>query len=239
MISTKERWNIPEMMDSPRISKQLLHKNLKELDILNRYTGGHAITLQGVKKLVNEIKTFSIIDLGCGSGDTLKYIAQWARKKKFRLQFTGIDKNIYAIQYLKKNCNGFPEISGVVADYKEFLTSGPASDIYLCSLFCHHLDNESLIELFMNLKKRARVGFVINDLHRNVLAYYAAWIFTRLFNGSTLSKNDGPVSVLRAFTRKELEQLLTHAGIQNFSISWKWAFRYRVIVNNVIPVNIE
>jgi SAM-dependent methyltransferase len=239
MISTKKRWNIPEMMDSPRVNKKLLHKNLEELDFMNRYTGGHAITLQGVKTLVDKQKTYQITDLGCGSGDTLKYIAQWARKKKLRFQLTGIDKSIYAIQYLKKNCKGFPEVSGIVADYKDFLESAPQSDIYLCSLFCHHLDNESLIELLKSLKKHARVGFVINDLHRNIIAYYSVWILTRLLNGTVLSKNDGPVSVLRAFTRKELEQLLNKAGIQNFSISWKWAFRYRVIVNNVKPVNIE
>lgn len=232
MKTLEIRSNEPEMMDAPGIDRKLLNKNLEELDILNRYLGGHAVTLQGVKSLLDKKRrNYTIADLGCGSGDTLKHIARWSRKHKLKMRFIGVDKNIHAIKYLKKHCKGFPEISGVVMDYNEFLKSIPQVDIYLCSLFCHHLDNGQLRELF-NLLKQARLGFVINDLQRSRLAYYSVIAFTRLFNGSVLSKNDGPVSVLRAFTRKELEQLLKESGISNYSIEWKWAFRYRIVVRN-------
>lgn len=222
----------PELMDVPGVDRKLLNKNLAELDTLNRYFGGHAVTLQGVKSLLDKKRrNYTIADLGCGSGDTMKYIASWSRKHKLKMRFIGVDKNIHAIKYLKKHCKGYPEISGMAMDYNEFLQSFPQVDIYLCSLFCHHLDNSRLRELF-TLLKQARLGFVVNDLQRSRLAYYSAWAFTRLFNGSALSQNDGPVSVLRAFTRKELEQLLNEAGISNYSIEWKWAFRYRIIVRN-------
>jgi hypothetical protein len=43
-------------------------------------------------------------------------------------------------------------------------------------------------------------------------------------------KNDAPLSVLRAFSRDDLNTILTNAGIKNYQIRWRWAFRWQVIV---------
>ena len=229
MPNFSQRANLPEMMDDPQVDSKLLKKNLGELDILNRYLGGHAASLQGIKLLVEKQKLYTIVDLGCGSGDTLRYLARWARRKKVKIKFIGFDTNEHAIQYLREKCIGYPEITGVVKDYETFMKTSPEADIYLCSLFCHHLDNHQLVELFRALKK-ARVGFVINDLRRSKLAYYCSWLFTRLFNGTVLSKNDGPVSVLRAFKKEELEHLLWEAGCNHVNIKKRWLFRFLVVV---------
>lgn len=230
MVSFKTRSGQPEMMDAPDIPIQLLHKNLGELDILNRYLGGHSISIDGIKRLMTDRqKIYHIVDLGCGSGDVLKYIARWARSNKFQVKLTGIDRNPDAIKYLVKNCSGYPEITGVASDYKDFLETGPKIDIVHCALFCHHLNNNELLELFRYSKKYISDGFVINDLQRSSIAYYSVWFLTRLLRGSALSQHDGPVSVLRAFTRTELTILLQTAGLKEISIQWRWAFRYLVV----------
>ena len=60
-----------ELLDETNIQQDLLFKNLRELDILNRFTGGHAISLKGIKQLVTDhSKIYHIVDLGCGSGDS-------------------------------------------------------------------------------------------------------------------------------------------------------------------------
>jgi hypothetical protein len=46
-------------------------------------------------------------------------------------------------------------------------------------------------------------------------------------------KFDAPLSVLRGFSRREWIEILEEAGIKTYSIKWKWAFRWQVI----IPVN--
>jgi len=218
-------------MDDPDIPVGLLHKNLGELDSMNRYAGGHSISLSGIKRMVNDRhKIYHIADLGCGSGDVLKYIARWARINQYQVKLTGVDKSKDAIMYLSENCSGFDEISGVVSDYQHYLESAADIDIVHCSLFCHHLSDNELHDLFTKLKTKARLGFVINDLHRSPLAYYGVWFLTRLLNGTDLSKHDGPVSVLSAFKHSELDSLLRNAGLNEFSIQWKWAFRYLVLV---------
>lgn len=231
MVSFKGRSGQREMMDESDIPVNLLHQNLGELDILNRYLGGHSISMEGIKRLmVDRQKVYHIVDLGCGSGDVLKYMATWARANQYQVKLTGVDQNLHAIQYLFKNCSEYPEINGLVSDYKDYMETDPKIDIVHCSLFCHHLNNKELLELFRYLKSYVKVGFVLNDLQRNPISYYSVWFLTRLLNGSALSKHDGPISVLRAFTRTELEKLLRQAGLTEISIQWRWAFRFLVVV---------
>lgn len=231
-MNTKFRYrsNKKEMLDEANINQELLFKNLKELDILNRTTGGHAITLKGIKQLITDhTKNYHIVDLGCGSGDSLRVIADWARGNSFNVQLTGVDMNEDVIKYLAKHCTEYPEITGIASDYKDFLDRNTSIDIVHSSLFCHHLNENALIKLFTFFSEKVTTGFVINDLQRNWLAYYSAWLFTRLLNGTILAKKDGPLSVLRAFKISELKYMLEKANIKNYIIQKKRMYRFLVV----------
>ena len=181
----KYRSRQKELMDAPVISKKLLIRNLRELDFLNRKLGGHTITLQGIKQLVRlKDKQYHIADLGCGSGDTLKHIARWARTNGYKVKLTGIDINEDAIAFLKHHCREYSEITGIISDYRSFLQTAENIDIIHCSLFCHHLTDAELTELIRLLKSKVKVGFIINDLQRTWLAWFAVRIFTTVLNGS-------------------------------------------------------
>jgi hypothetical protein len=224
-----------EFLDLPGIPKELLFRNLHELDVLNRRLGGHFISLQGIKKLVTDKdKTYHIADLGCGSGDTMKYFADWARSAGYKVKLTGVDMNADAIEYLHGHCSNYKEIKGIISDYHHFLRITQNIDILHCSLFCHHLNDLELTELLRWANLNTQTGFVINDLQRNWLAYYSAWGFTRIFNGSLLAKNDGPISVLRGFKLSELENILTMAGIEKYSIKRKPGFRYLIVGKTMV-----
>jgi SAM-dependent methyltransferase len=219
-----------ELLDSSDIPRDLLYKNLKELAILNQKTGGHTISLKGVKQLITDRqKTYHIVDLGCGGGDSMKAIADWARLNNYRLRFTGVDMNPDAIEFLKIQCGNYPEIEGVISDYRNFLTHNTSIDIVHCSLFCHHLTDNELLELFGYFNQYVRTGFIINDLQRHWLTYYGAWLFTRLFNATELAKNDGPISVLRGFKFGELNALLKTAKLKNYVIQKRWLYRFLIV----------
>ena len=100
-----------ELLDAPNIPKELLFKNLRELDVVNRLLGGHAITLSGIKKLViDKTKTYRIVDIGCGGGDAMKQIAKWAKTNNFKVELIGVDMNADAIQFMKDECKEFSNI---------------------------------------------------------------------------------------------------------------------------------
>lgn len=226
----KYRSSEKELLDETNIQQDLLFKNLRELDILNRTIGGHATTLKGLKQLVtNHTKTYHIVDLGCGSGDSLRAIADWANENNFNVKLTGVDINANVIEYLGKHCSAYPEINGIASDYQEFLDQSTSVDIVHCSLFCHHLNEKELIRLFTYFGEKVKIGFIVNDLQRNRMAYYSAWFFTRLLNGTILAKNDGPVSVLRGFKVSELISVLEKANIKNYKIQKKRLFRILIV----------
>ena len=67
----------------------MLFQNLKELEFINKYLGGHSISIQGINEVViDRSKKYNIIDIGCGGGDSLKAIAAWSIDKNIKINFS-------------------------------------------------------------------------------------------------------------------------------------------------------
>ena len=228
MVNFAHRSYQSELLDRPDIPFEDIRRNMQELNFINTWLGGHAITLAGVKALVIPNKPMHICEIGCGGGDNLAAIQRWCHKQRIPAEFTGIDINPFCIEIA---ANRLPGIKLITADYKEAqLPVQP--DIIFSSLFCHHFNDREMVKQLQWMKANARRGFFINDLHRHRAAYYSIKVLTSLFSKSYLVKHDAPVSVARGFTRKEWMQFFSVAGIENFSIEWKWAFRWLIVSKN-------
>lgn len=223
-----------EIMDDLNCSGDVLHQTLRELDSINHFLGGNTVTLQGLNDLLkinNLNRSVHVIDIGCGSGEMLKQIAKHFRKTNPHSTFIGIDANQNIAQYAQQLVAKFPEISIIAEDILGDNFRVKKFDIALATLFLHHFPSSQLIDIFRNLKHQARIGIVINDLHRHWLAYYSIKLLTTLFSKSSMVKFDAPLSVLRGFTKKELIEILKQARIENYSLKWKWAFRWQLIIS--------
>ena len=226
----KQRSCQKELLDETDISKDLLYQNLKELEIINKYLGGHTISLKGFKKIMTDkLKLYNIFDIGCGGGDSLKSIAKWAEFGKYRIHLTGIDLKQDCIDYAKNNCVEFPEINFSQNDFRNAFSEKNKIDIVHASLFCHHFKENEIID-FIKLCDKNKAVFIINDLERNRIAYYSIKFLTRFFSKSLLVRNDAPLSVMRGFKKKDWQLMLQKAGIKNYLISNCWAFRHLIIV---------
>ena len=127
---------------------------------------------------------------------------------------------------------------GLLASCHPKTTSVEKPDILFSSLFCHHFKEDELILQLQWMQQNSKLGFFINDLQRNTIAYYAIKLLTGLFSKSYLVKHDAPLSVARGFIRKEWKELLNSAGIYNYTLQWKWAFRYLITVINDRPITV-
>ena len=130
----------------------------------------------------------------------------------------------------RKRTAPIPECRILVRDILDPKLRDMDPDIVVATLFIHHFSGERLVALLSRLHAYAGLGLVINDLHRHPVAWHAIGLLTRWFSKSEMVKNDAPLSVARGFTRKELEDVLKAAGISNYTIRWKWAFRWQVVV---------
>ena len=105
-------------------------------------------------------------------------------------------------------------------------------DIALCTLFLHHIRDDKLVSFLKTTTEKATIGIVVNDLHRHRLAYYLFKLIG-FFIKNEMVRRDGLTSILRAFKRKDLENIAKEINV-NFSIRWKWAFRYLFILKKDI-----
>lgn len=232
----KERSTQPELMDDLTLASEDLRQNLKELEIINQWLGGHDVVRNGLNQLLalpflasfpeNRLK---IADLGSGGGDTLRMVARWARQRKQPVELVGIDANAFMLSYSTHLSQEYPEISYRQADVFSPEFAQQEFDIVICSLFLHHFTDAALATLLAQLRQQTRVAVLINDLHRHPLAYYSIKGLTQLFSRSYLVKNDAPLSVRRAFTKVDWQRILAKAGIQQYQLRWKWAFRWQLV----------
>ena len=220
-----------EIMDDLGCKGEVVDQTLRELEFINRTLGGNQITLSGVNALIdkNQKGALEIIDLGCGGGDMLQLLANNLDKKNPKANFIGVDANPNIIDYAKEHII-HPRIrfSAVNILSPEFKTE--TFDIAIATLFFHHFSSEQLSNILRQLRAQTRIGIVINDLHRHPLAYYSIKLLTRIFSKSAMVKFDAPLSVLRGFSKKELKEILENAGIKNYTLSWRWAFRWKVMI---------
>lgn len=220
-----------ELLDRDDLPFEDIRLNMEELNVINTRLGGHAITLKGFKTLV-QYQLFqnpiSVMEIGCGGGDNLRVLKEWAIKKNIAINVTGVDINDACIAF----ANAQPRNAGmhfICADYKNVLLQ---QDVIFSSLFCHHFTDDELVTMLQWMQQHAKLGFFINDLHRHPLAYYSIKTLTQLFSKSYLVKNDAPLSVQRGFTRGEWQQLFQKAMLPNYTIRWQWAFRWLVTYRN-------
>jgi ubiquinone/menaquinone biosynthesis C-methylase UbiE len=117
---------------------------------------------------------------------------------------------------------------GVTGDALELPFPDASMDIVSCCLFLHHLEPPEVMRFLMEAIRVARVAVVINDLERNAIHHRLAQFYS-LRDPSSISRHDGPVSVRRAYTRRELISMLEKSG-RRFSIKRAYLFRLGVIV---------
>ncbi len=228
-----KRSNEKEFLDDFSCEGEALEQNLRELKFINKWLGGNNVTFSGLSKVLkntDSLAPIKIADLGCGGGDMLMLIAVYGRNRKRKFELTGVDANASIIEYAKENTKAFNEIEYTIANVFSEDFSKLKFDIVNCTLFCHHIEDEELVVLFSKLKRQTRLAVVINDLHRHPFAFYSIKWLTHFFSKSFMVKNDAKLSVLRGFKRNELETLIKKAGYTNFSIQWKWAFRWEVVL---------
>ena len=231
LINTKQRTDAIEIMDDFSINGKILHRTLDTLANINKWLGGNKVTLNGLKKVLKyhpKKEPLTIIDLGCGSGDMLRKVASFGKKGGYTFRLIGIDANKDAMVYARQLSKNYPEISFTDCDIFSDEFESLQYDVVLTTLFLHHFKEDQIINILSAAKKKSKLGIVINDLHRNLMAYYLFKLVCLTIKNKMIIE-DGLTSILRGFKRKELENFSKKLQVAP-QIKWKWAFRYQWII---------
>ena len=236
LIDTSTRTDLPEIMDDWSMEGAELRDTLDQIASINKLLGGNSITLQGVQKLLMRVpktEEITIVDLGCGNGDMLRMLSDYAHKNGWDFKLIGVDANPDAICYARELSALYPNVTYLTADIFSADFEKLEYDIALATLTLHHFKEDEVMRLMSTLKKNANIGIVVNDLHRNALAYRLFQLVGFIFRLKKMAKNDGLVSILRGFKRNELIAFSKKLNTSNYTINWKWAFRYQWIISKI------
>ena len=203
--------------------------NLADMARLNRI-GPIRTLLAFVAPLVQHHRgpePLTVLDLGTGVGDIPVALTTWARAKGVPLRVVGLDSKPGILACARARVLAFPEIGLVTGEALAPPVRPGAVDLVICSLMLHHLPDRVVGELLGRMAEIARLGFVVSDLRRSWAAWAAAWLLTRVTSRNRMTRHDGPLSVRRAYTRRELRRLAATAGVPG--ITWHHAIAFRVI----------
>lgn len=236
MVDTTYRSTAPEIMDDFAMEGEILRDALDKIASINKLLGGNKVTLDGVKTLlkgVDKARPITMLDVGCGNGDMLRTLADFANENGWNFRLYGIDANAFTIKHAQSLSNQYPNISYHCEDiFKENLPLANF-DIILCTLTLHHFKDQEILSLLSFFHSQSRLGLVINDLHRSKLAYYLFTALCFVFGLNDMSREDGLVSILRGFKRADLQNYSEQLQFRKVTIRWRWAFRYQWIISSI------
>ena len=233
LINTTYRTHQPEIMDDFDMKGEVLRDALDKIAKINQLLGGNTLTLQGVKEILKQNplqEKITIVDVGCGNGDMLRKLADYGKENNISLDLIGIDANQFTVTYAETLSTNYNNISYRCEDIFEKSFENLQYDIVLCTLTLHHFKDEEIIKLLKIFATNARMGIVINDLQRSSISYRLFQGLCFIFRLNAMSREDGLVSILRGFKKPELEHFSKKLNFKNYSIEWKWAFRYQWII---------
>ncbi len=233
--STKYRSTQEEIMDSFDLQGPEMEIMLGDLKTVNKILGGQQVTLEGILTLLegfSKDEIITVVDIGCGDGNMLRNIAVFGAKHNYKFNLIGVDGNKHIIKLAEEKSASFPNISFKTKDIFSKKAIVSEYHIALCTLFLHHFKNEGIITILKKLSAEAKVGVIVNDLHRSRTAFWLFRLFSSIFIKSKIAKHDGLVSVARGFKRTELTALANKLPQTTSKVKWKWAFRWQWILRS-------
>jgi len=224
MILTR-RSTQAEQMDTDCVDFADYSRCLRDLSRVNVVTFTHRPMLNWLTRQAGADQEFSVLDVACGHGDALRHI----RRRYPHARLEGIDLNPWSARAAQQATAPADRIVFHTGDAFAFSPPLPF-DFIISSQFTHHLTDDQVVSFLRWLQARAAKGWFIGDLHRHLVPYYGFPLLARLAGWHRLVRQDGQISIARAFTRTEWQALLRQAGMTDSQATVTWYLPFRLCV---------
>ena len=202
-----------EQMDGPLPAADL-NATLDDLDRLNAWFGGYALTLRRIRRTAAALPRgarLRVVDVGGGRGDLAVNVVRWARRAGRPVRVIVVDSDGATLALARRSTAAYPEIALVQADASALPLREVSADVAHAALTLHHLDADAAAACLAQMAAAAPV-VIVNDLLSTPLTLALVWLATRVLRLHPVSRHDGPVSVRRAWSAEELRALAGKAG---------------------------
>ena len=221
----------PERMDAEDLDPAIYARVLADLGQVNTVTMGRRPTLAFLARALAGRQRFRLLDVGFGHGDMLRHIAAWARRRGIEAELVGIDLNPNSAPAAHTATPPDLAIDYRTGDYADL--AGEGFDLIVSSLVAHHMSAEELGAFLRFMEAEARIGWMVNDLHRLALAHFGFPILARLMRWHEIVREDGTLSIARSFRAEEWRAILADAGIAPDAAQIVRRFPFRLCVERI------
>jgi 2-polyprenyl-3-methyl-5-hydroxy-6-metoxy-1,4-benzoquinol methylase len=212
-----------EQMDAADLPAADYAALLADLARVNGVTMAARPTLAFLDRANRQSRQLKILDVGFGHGDMLRRIAGWAKRRGVEATLVGIDLNPGSAPVARAATDPALAIDYRTGDYRD--CAGEGWDVVLSSLVAHHMTRDELIEFMRFMEREARIGWLVNDLHRHRLSHWGFPILARAMRWHRIVREDGTLSIARSYRPDEWPPLLAAAGVEGARVHRAFPFR--------------
>lgn len=223
-----------ERIDSYDLPIVDFEQSFSDIRRINRFLGGTAVVRRELEALVVSDQTVTMLDLGTGTADIPLAMIRRTRSHGGRIQAVALDANPTIIQIAKREANGDPDLKLMVGNAVQLPFADGSFDFVTCSLTFHHFSDSVAVSTLREMHRVARHALIVNDLQRGYLPACLIWLLTRLARMHSLTRHDGPLSVMRSRTLAEYRDLGARAGFPNARIRSHPFWRAALVVTKEI-----
>ena len=216
-----------ERIDTGDYTEQEYEQFLREIRLVNRFAGDNWALRKTLLREIERanLQSFSVLDVGAGSGELLRTIAKFARQPNRQSKLFGLELNARSAEAIVEESENFAGIFAVRGDALNLPFADNAFDYTICSLFTHHFTDANVVRILEEMSRVSRRKIFVVDLHRHRGAYFFYKIFCAGFQISRLVREDGSLSILRSFKPNELENFGRKASVDEISVKRYFPFR--------------
>lgn len=222
----------PELLDLDEAPFEEVKDSLQDVQRVNRYLSGYRVLLHHMGRFFDRYdspRPMHILDAATGSADQPIEVVRYARRREIPIQVTAVDINRKMLRFAQEEARGFPEIRFVQCDVLNMPFDDNSFDVVVNSLALHHFSRDHAEIMLKNFSRLARLGVIVNDLHRSRVAHASIYILTRLLTQNRLTRYDAPVSVMNAFTPEEMRDMARKAGWRQFEVHRHFPYRIALV----------
>jgi SAM-dependent methyltransferase len=216
----------PELLDEAHHDVVELEQSLDQVAEVNRLLGGQRAVWLALKPLLASTPATTVLDLGTGSADLPLAIWRRAANEGLAVMVTATDLHPQMREIAQRRTMDVDAIEIGAADALDLPYRDHAFDVVLLSLTLHHFEHADQVRALREAARVARRSIIVNELERCRPNYWGARLLAATrWRGNRLTRHDGPISVLRAFTPAELASLAAEAGLGECSVDRRYFFR--------------